>query len=561
MLRRFQKSVSDPSTALAMLFVVAGAQGLTTVALPHWQLERTGLVVAVSATALGTGLVLALTHKYLRTWMLHAFLSAGVVGASIAVYGCGNLPSSMSASLFYFWAVLYAGAFFSPRAVTAYVAAVGAEYAVAMLADPGRSAPAQWLQTMTVIMGCAWIVTGFASGMRRSRSRAHLEASRFRHLANAVPVGIVEADRDMRLIFANESIDRMLGASLVGLTSNDAITRYIDPRDQPAMREAAVTTRSGQKARLQVRVVGVDGLLHWVAWSSAPEAGPAGSFIGAFVSLLDITPLKQSETELAERAKELAAANEEVRRSNEDLEQFAYVASHDLREPLRAMELPLTLISERYGDKLGPDAQDWIGIAVDGCQRMQQMIDSLLAYSRIGRLEAEVVRVDSNTVMADVVTDLSSAITTANACVRVGALPVIETEPTQLRAVLQNLVSNALKFAEPGRPPVVDVAAERRGSMWRFTVTDNGIGIPPAQRERIFGMFKRLHSRDKYPGSGIGLSIVKKTVERRGGQIGVEDAPSGQGARFWFTLPALPDEPANHDVPEARLANSAAAAG
>ena len=556
-LRRIQATLSDPAIALALLYLIAATQGLLIIALPHWRIDHPGLVVAVGVAAIATSLGLLLFRTRLQAWMLYAFTAAGLIAATVAVYACGAVPSSMSAALFYFWVVLYASAFFGPVAAAAFTVAAGVAYGLTIVVSPTIGGVAQWLQMMVVLVGCAAIVASFAAGLRRSRARAHASAARLSRLADAVPVGIAEVDGDMRVIFANETIGVMLGVSLVGLTLDEIGVRLVDERDGPELEQAMVTTRTGRRARVIIRTRGADGTQRWKVLASAPEMSSSGEFIGAYVSLIDITAMKQIEAELAERAAELETANEEVRRSNEELEQFAYVASHDLREPLRAIEQPLSLLADRYAANLGPDAGEWIGFAVDGCHRMQQMIDSLLAYSRVGRLEGELQVVDSRAVMADVITDLSSAIKDADATVRVGALPVLETEPVQLHAVLQNLVSNALKFVPADRSPVVTVDAQRCGSMWRFTVTDNGIGIAPDQRERIFGMFKRLHSRDKYPGSGIGLSIVKKTVERRGGHIGVEDAPDGPGSRFWFTLPAMASEPAA--AAETQLVGSASA--
>jgi signal transduction histidine kinase len=228
----------------------------------------------------------------------------------------------------------------------------------------------------------------------------------------------------------------------------------------------------------------------------------------------------------------------ELDRSNDELQQFAYAASHDLSEPLRAISGPISLMARRYHDQLDAEADQLIDFAVDGCQRMQQIIDGLLAYSRVGRLESAFRPTDCNLIMNGVMAALGPAIEEAGATVHVGTLPTVKAETNQLGLVLQNLISNALKFVRPGVAPIVSVQADRIDSEWRYSVTDNGIGIAPQHRDRIFGMFKRLHSREQYPGTGIGLALVKKIVERHGGRIGVEDGPDGTGSRFWFTLPA-----------------------
>jgi light-regulated signal transduction histidine kinase (bacteriophytochrome) len=173
---------------------------------------------------------------------------------------------------------------------------------------------------------------------------------------------------------------------------------------------------------------------------------------------------------------------------------------------------------------------------------MQAMIDDLLAYSRAGHVDGEPQPVDCNLILNTVVAELAPRITETGATVVVDPLPTVAAQPIQLGQVFQNLISNALKFVAPGVVPEVAVSVEQLDGEWRFSVTDNGIGIEPRHRERIFGMFKRLHSRTEYSGSGIGLALCKRIVQHEGGRIGVEDAPSGKGSRFWFALPLATQE-------------------
>jgi signal transduction histidine kinase len=245
--------------------------------------------------------------------------------------------------------------------------------------------------------------------------------------------------------------------------------------------------------------------------------------------------------EIAERQRaerDLEQKQQELARSNEELQMFAYAASHDLSEPLRAIAGPATMLARRYRGALDADADEWIRFITDGCERMQRLITDLLAYSRVGRLEVARQAVDCNRLVQHVTTVLAARIDEAQADVRVGCLPTVIAEPTQLGEVFQNLLSNALKFAADDRAPRVEVTAEPVEFGWRFTVTDNGIGIEPRHRDRVFGMFKRLHGRDEYPGTGIGLALVKKIVERHDGSIWIEAPPSGVGTRFAFTIPA-----------------------
>ena len=288
--------------------------------------------------------------------------------------------------------------------------------------------------------------------------------------------------------------------------------------------EVTSSTKDGER---------VDGLLQCVA--RFDEHDHIDSLL---VIITDIGSLKAAHRELEERAYELERLNRELQRSNDDLLQFAYAASHDLAEPLRAISGPVSLLGRRYRDQLGSEADELIDFAVDGCARMQTLIDDLLAFSRVGRLNSGRAPVDVADLMRTVRIDLGPVIAQRSAELVVTDLPVVWGTASELRQVLQNLVANALKFAAPDRPLVVTVAAEPAGAVWRFSVTDNGIGIPARHRERVFGMFKRLHARDEYPGTGIGLALVKKIVERHGGEVGVEDGPDGLGCRFWFLLPS-----------------------
>lgn len=238
---------------------------------------------------------------------------------------------------------------------------------------------------------------------------------------------------------------------------------------------------------------------------------------------------------LTERERRLQAKTEELSRSNAELERFAYVASHDLQEPLRMVGSYVQLLARRYQGKLDADADDFIHYAVDGATRMQQLINDLLAYSRVGTRGGEILPTDSNRVLDSALFNLGHAIEASGARIEREGLPTLPADASQLTQVLQNLIGNALKFKGEAAPEI-HISARDEGEFWRFSVRDNGIGIDPAQSERVFQIFQRLHTREEYPGTGIGLSICKRIVERHGGQIGVLSAP-GAGAEFWFTLP------------------------
>lgn len=248
----------------------------------------------------------------------------------------------------------------------------------------------------------------------------------------------------------------------------------------------------------------------------------------------DLSERRQAEEALARRGEELA-------RSNADLEQFAYVASHDLQEPLRAVVSYLQLLERRYQGQLDERADKYIRHAVEGAHRMQALIEDLLTYSRVGRRGAAFAPTDATLALDRALTNLRSAIEASDACITVAALPSVLADRSQLTQLFQNLIGNAIKFRGAARPEV-RVAAWREGGAWHFVVQDNGIGIEPEYRDRIFAIFQRLHTRDEYPGTGIGLAICRRVVERHGGRIWVESA-LGQGSAFHFTL-------ADHPTPE-----------
>jgi signal transduction histidine kinase len=229
-------------------------------------------------------------------------------------------------------------------------------------------------------------------------------------------------------------------------------------------------------------------------------------------------------------------ANQALERSNADLEQFAYTASHDLREPLRAVAGYAQLLKARYGSRLDQDAVEYMTFMVDGAKRLQQLTDGLLAYSRVDNQPLDRAPVDLAKLSEQVVGLLAAPIAECGARVELGQLPTVEGDEAQLQRVLQNLVANAVKFTEPGRPAEVELSAQREQRAWRISVADRGIGVDPAGAGRVFQMFKRLHTREEYPGSGIGLSLCRRIVERHGGRIWFEPRPGG-GTVFHFTVP------------------------
>jgi polar amino acid transport system substrate-binding protein len=227
---------------------------------------------------------------------------------------------------------------------------------------------------------------------------------------------------------------------------------------------------------------------------------------------------------------------EELERSNMDFQQFAYVASHDLQEPLRMISSYLQLIERRYQDKLDSDANDFIHYAVDGANRMQQLIQDLLCLSRVTTKGQPRTRIQAKDVLKEALSNLQATITETGALITHDDLPEVDADRTQLVQVFQNLIGNAIKFRKSGEPPRVHVSSEQQGSEWVFSVQDNGIGIDPQYFDRIFVIFQRLHTRETYPGTGIGLALCKRIAERHGGRIWVASEPE-KGTVFRFTLP------------------------
>ncbi len=242
----------------------------------------------------------------------------------------------------------------------------------------------------------------------------------------------------------------------------------------------------------------------------------------------------------------LAAHAADLQRSNAELEQFAYVASHDLQEPLRKVTSFCQLLQRRYGGQLDEKADQYIEFAVDGAKRMQVLINDLLAFSRVGRATADLGPVNCDAALAAATANLSSQIAEAGAVVEYGPLPAVRAQPALLTAVFQNLIGNALKFRGE-QPPRVAVTAERDGAFWSFSIADNGIGIEPQYADRVFLIFQRLHDKTAYPGTGIGLAMCRKIIDYFGGRIWLDTA-AADGARFCFTVPALPENEETSDV-------------
>jgi light-regulated signal transduction histidine kinase (bacteriophytochrome) len=278
---------------------------------------------------------------------------------------------------------------------------------------------------------------------------------------------------------------------------------------------------TGEPFHAQQRLRREDGTYRWHLSRALAMPDPNGNISMWIGSSTDIHEQKQKEDEL--------------RRANDDLQQFAYSASHDLQEPIRNVAVYSEIISRRYRGVLDSDGQKFLGFLTEGGRRLATLIDDLLAYTRAGALDGPLGTVNAAAVLEQTLSNLAEAIRESNATVTAGPLPEVQVGAAHLQQVFQNLIGNALKYRQED-PPRIHIEASNQGTAWRFAVRDNGIGIDPQYKENIFGVFKRLHRDQKYGGTGIGLAICQRVVERYGGRIWVESTP-GKGATFFFALP------------------------
>jgi signal transduction histidine kinase len=299
-------------------------------------------------------------------------------------------------------------------------------------------------------------------------------------------------------------------------------------------------TRPIEKFEEGVEIVSRGNLDHKIGLATRDEIGRLSrSFDEMTMKLQKITVSRDELAGEINRRKEAEAAlhksNEELERSNKDLEQFAYVASHDLQEPLRMVSSYTQLLAKRYEGQLDDKARKFIGYAVDGALRMQRLINDLLTYSRIGTEGKPRAAVDAHAIVGEALRNLAAAIEESGAVVSTENLPIVRADASQLAMVFQNLIGNAIKFRGPEEPRVHVGVADRAGE-WVFSVRDNGIGIDPQYADRLFVIFQRLHTRQQYPGTGIGLAVCKRIVERHGGRVWFESEP-GSGSTFFFSIP------------------------
>jgi PAS domain S-box-containing protein len=387
----------------------------------------------------------------------------------------------------------------------------------------------------------AFVMSCLAGGILVSRllrrqleSAAALEASeaRYRRLHQTMRDAFVQMDMTGRIVDANDAFQQMLGHEKKALLSMKEAD-LTPPRWRASI--AKIVSEQvlplGRSEVFEKEYLRADGSRFPAELRTFLITDDSGNPIGMWSIVRDVTQRKQAEMERE-------AAIKALKRSNEDLKQFAYVASHDLQEPLRMVASYTQLLAERYEDQLDQKAHKFIHYAVDGAQRMQILIRDLLAFSRVETRAQAFKPLDSHHVLCGAMANLKTLINETGALVTSGDLPIVQADESQLTQLFQNLISNGIKFRQPSTTPSIHISAQRVENRWRLAVQDNGIGIDSKYKERVFVIFQRLHTRDEYPGTGIGLAICKRIVHRHGGRIWFESSP-GKGTTFYFTLPSI----------------------
>jgi PAS domain S-box-containing protein len=345
-------------------------------------------------------------------------------------------------------------------------------------------------------------------------------------LSHAVE-GISRLDAQGRYRMVNQAYAQITGYQPEEMIGMDW-QKTVYPDDLEQLIAAYQRMLNTGKVNVEARGVRRDGSIFYKHLTMVATYDAQQQLLGHYCFMKDISDRKQAEVELQRQQQDLA-------RSNAELQQFAYVASHDLQEPLRMITSYLELLQRRYRGQLDAKADLFIDFAVDGAARMQTLINDLLTYSRVGTGGKPLEQADCTEILQNALLNLQVAIAESQAVITQDPVPVIRGDSVQLTQLFQNLISNAIKFRQQTIPQI-HIGCEQRNGQWVFSVRDNGIGIEPQYLDRIFLIFQRLHSRTEYPGTGIGLAVCKRIVERHGGQLWVESS-FGEGSTFYFTFP------------------------
>ena len=352
---------------------------------------------------------------------------------------------------------------------------------------------------------------------------------KYRQIVELAEEGIWVIDRNGLTNYVNHAMARMLGYSELEMFGRP-LFEFMDKSEKEKALDHIERRKQGIGDQHEFKFKSKDGKDIWTHMSTSPVMDSQDNLLSCCALVYNITSRKEAEQQMLQ-------LTEDLKRSNEELEQFAYVASHDLQEPLRAVTSYTQLLAQRYQGNLDDRADKYIHYIVDGATRMQQLINDLLAYSRLGTRGQEFEQADCNAVVKQTMCNLQIAIAETKAVITCDAMPTVMADEFQLVQLFQNLVANSIKFCRQDIP-LIHIAACRQESEWVFSVRDNGIGIDPQYADRIFIIFQRLHGRRQYSGTGIGLAMCKRIVERHGGRIWVE-SQEGKGATFYFTIPII----------------------
>lgn len=383
--------------------------------------------------------------------------------------------------------------------------------------------------TAAVVAGVIWWYAESLDTTDRKRRTAEEQVQRAslyaRSLFDASLDPLVTISRKGKITDVNTATEQFTSMCREQLIGSDFSEHFTEP--EKARQGCQQAFEQGAVRDYPLAIRDKAGRTTDVLYNATVYKNPAGEIEGIFAAAREISERKRFE--------------EELKRSNAELQQFAYVASHDLQEPLRMVASYTQLLAQRYLGKLDSDADEFIGFAVDGAKRMQNLIEDLLAYSRVGTREKGPRLCESEQIARSALKNLSVAVEESGASIEIADLPEIKCDARQLETVLQNLIANAIKFRNKGKPCVIQISARQEGQNWIFWVKDNGVGIEPRHFERIFQVFQRLCTREEYPGNGIGLAICKKIVERHHGRIWLE-SQAGAGTTFYFTIPVTAAE-------------------